>query len=178
MSNIYSMHFRGREVKGFQSIAAFDELARLIRDYEVKSVIELGAYVGMSTCWFAEKGLDVISIDHFHVESQEWDPYWERHQPSIPGQYLEFVRNTIAYPNIRGIVMDWDEAYQLDIEADMVYIDGVSPYYRRHVEEWMPKARKVICGDDAYTPEVLDAINSIGAERGHLQRVWYKPIDQ
>lgn len=170
--------FRGRKVVGFMTEAIFDRLDWLIRTYEVKTVVELGAFVGLSTCFMAERVDWVVTVDNFDVRSQDYKSYLRPiHEPAADEQYAEFLRNTLAYPNIRGLRMDFLEASRLPLEADMVYIDGVQGYpaFKGIVEAWLPKARKVIAGDDTQADAVRRVAIEIGAEP-ITERTWWKPL--
>jgi hypothetical protein len=59
----------------------------------------------------------------------------------------------------------------------MVYIDGVQSYpaFKRIVEAWMPKARKVIAGDDTQAAAVKRTARELGAEY-RKGRTWWKPL--
>lgn len=178
MSYVYSKEFNGREVVGFMSQATLSRLDWLVREYDVKTVIELGAFVGLSTIWLAERVERVITIDNFDVNAHtNYKRYVQpMHEAAASDQYAEFLRNTINYPNIVGIWMDFFEAARLPIEADMVYIDGVQPYpqHRKLVELWLPKARKVIAGDDTKAPSVKQTCQDLGIEV--TERTWWKGV--
>jgi len=170
--------FGGRQVVGFMSEGNFKRLDWLITTYEIQSVIELGAFVGLSTCFFAERCQRVITIDNFDVESQDYPRYLRPiHEPAARDQYAEFLRNTLAYPNITGIHMDFFEAAALPLEADMVYIDAAMPYpkFSELVDVWTPKARKVIAGDDSQAPGVRQKTVEMGAFH-KKQRTWWKVL--
>ena len=154
----------------------FARLDQLIRDHQVKTVIELGPFVGLSTCFFAERVDRVITIDNFNIRGQDYKPYLRPvHEPAADDQYAEFLRNTLGYPNITGIVMDFLQAASLPVEADMVYIDGVQSYepFKRIVNAWLPKARKVIAGDDTQSRVVRRVAEEVGAEP-ITERTWWK----
>lgn len=170
--------FRGRKVVGFMSEQIFDRLDWLISTYKVKTVVELGAFVGLSTCFLAERVDHVWTVDNFDVRAQDYKPYLRPvHEPAADDQYRTFLENTLAYPNITGIRMGFLEAAGLPLEADMVYIDGVQSYpaFKRIVEAWMPKARTVIAGDDTQADAVRRVAEEIGAEP-IIERTWWKPL--
>lgn len=171
-----SAEFRGREVVGFMTDQTLARLEWLISEHDVKTVIELGAFVGLSTCFMAERVERVITIDNFDVHSQDYPSYLRPiHEPAAEDQYRTFLENTLAYPNITGIRMDFLEAAELPIEADMVYIDGVQSYpaFKQIVDAWLPKARKVIAGDDTQAKAVRRTAAEIGAAR-ITERTWWK----
>lgn len=177
MSIVHSREFDGKEVVGFMDEGNFARFDWLIKTYEITSVIELGAFVGMSTIYFAQRVESVITIDNFDVEAQKGYPRYIRpiHEHAAANQYRVFLENTLAYPNIRGIVGDFLETASLPITADLVYIDGVQPYEEmlEIVKAWIPKARKVIAGDDANHPTVKRVAEEVGADA--TERTWWMP---
>lgn len=175
---IHVREIRGRDVYGFMSEGVLNRLDNLIATHNVRTVIELGAFVGLSTCFMAERVDRIITIDNFDVRSQDFHPYLrDYHEPIADDQYGEFLRNTLSYPNITGIRMGFLEAAALPIEADMVYIDGVQSYpnFKRIVEAWLPKARKVIAGDDSMEEPVRRVATEIGAAPIE-ERTWWKVL--
>lgn len=169
--------FRGRQVVGFMSVQNFRRLDWIIREHDVKTIIELGAFVGLSTCFFAERVEHVWTVDHFQVEAQDYPNYLRPiHESAAQDQYAEFLRNTLAYRNITGIRMSFEEALALPLEADMVYIDAAQPYekFKAVVDAWVPRARKVIAGDDTQAPGVRRTVQGLGVEV--TERTWWKPL--
>jgi predicted O-methyltransferase YrrM len=168
--------FNGRKVVGFMSQGIFDRLDQLVTDHQVKTVVELGSFVGLSTCFLAERVERVITVDNFNVRAQDYKNYLRPiHEHAADDQYAEFLRNTLSYPNITGLRMDFLEAARLGFEADMVYIDGVQSYpaFKAIVEAWLPLARKVIAGDDTQSKIVRRVAEEIGAEP-ITERTWWK----
>jgi len=169
--------FRGRQVVGFMAESTFARLDWIISAFNVKTVIELGAFVGLSTCFFAERVEHVWTVDHFRVESQDYPRYLRPiHEAAAADQYAEFLRNTLAYRNITGIKMSFEEALALPLEADLVYIDAAQPYakFRKVVEAWKPRARKVIAGDDTQASGVRRTVEGLGVEV--TERTWWLPL--
>jgi cephalosporin hydroxylase len=138
----------------------------------VKSVIEVGSFVGGSAIWFAQRVDSVVCVDHFNPGTAVVHPR------SIPDNtYAEFVTNTLPYPNIRGIRMDSLEAALLPIVADMVYIDAdhtVEAVYA-DVDAWRSHALKVICGDDNGNYGVTEAIKRLGIPDSG-ERIWWTSV--
>ena len=159
------------------STAIFDRLDQLIRDHDVKTVVELGAFVGLSACFIAERVDHVWTVDNFDVRAQDYKPYLRPvHEAAAADQYGEFLRNTLAYPNITGIRMGFLEAAALPLEADMVYIDGVQSYpaFKQIVEAWLPKARKIIAGDDTQSKVVRRVAKEVCGVTRFTERTWWK----
>lgn len=176
MAKIDVAEFNGRKVVGFMSQGIFNRLDQLIRDHDIRTVVELGPFVGLSTCFFAERVERVITIDNFQIRQQDYKPYLRPvHESAADNQYRVFLENTLSYPNITGIVGDFLDSASLPIEADMVYIDGVQSYeaFKAIVEAWLPKARKVIAGDDTQSAVVRRVATEIGAEPV-TERTWWK----
>lgn len=152
-------------------------LASLIREHQVTSVIEVGSFVGLSACFFAERVDDVVCVDTFDaVHEPTFNPVGMHR---VTDQYQEFLRNTLAYPNIRSIALPSLEAARLPLEADLVYIDAAHTFEAvvADIEAWTPHARKVICGDDNRDPRfgVTEAITSLGIPDSG-ERIWWQSL--
>lgn len=180
--------FRGRKVVGFIQEPQFERLAWIIDEYQVDSVIEVGSFVGLSTCFFAERVGSVVAVDTFNAASAAdptLDPFVRSyHRDAYRNQYFTFLQNTIAYPNIRGIRLPSLEAAKLDIEADMVYIDASHTYEaaKADIEAWLPHARKVIAGDDNLDTSKKRSHYGVQRAMAELgipdsgERTWWKPL--
>lgn len=176
-----SEEHRGRIVIGYMNDDVRATLQTLIDRYKVKSVIEVGSFLGLSACWFAERVDSVVCVDVF---SRKMSPaMWEIMQrgssdETLDSMYDVFLENTKAYPNITSYKMPSLEAAELDLEADLVYIDADHTYegVTADIEAWTPHARKVICGDDNTTQwlSVQQAAREFGANVD--ERVWWKPV--
>lgn len=174
----------GNEVFGFASMESYNRLWWLASEYECRSLIEVGSFLGMTSIFLLDNSSieTVFCIDLFDNPHQ--DKYrgigvqikHPNHEYYGGNQYREFLRNTLPYVNIRHVKMPSLEAAELDIEADMVYIDA------NHTEEavvadikaWAPHARKVLCGDDNYSHKfgVKAAIKSMGIPDSE-ERIWW-----
>jgi len=153
-----------------------DTLRELIRKHKIKSVIEVGCFVGLSTVFFAEQGCKVWAIDTFDAAKREryLNPQYKK---VAEFQYRVFRKNTQAFRNVIPLVMTSEEAAYLNIEADLVYIDASHNYedVKKDIALWLPKAKKILCGDD-YTerwPGVRQAVDECGLEINKNQRVWF-----
>jgi cephalosporin hydroxylase len=181
MAAVHERKFRGRKVVGFMSDRIFARLAQLIDEYDVDSVIEIGAFVGLSTCWFAERVDSVITVDMFNAKAlkdRTLDPYvQDHHRSAYHNQYPTFLANTLAYPNIRSIKMWSVDAARLPVEADMVYIDGSHSYEEAlaDIRAWRPHARRVLCGDDNWDKPHMGVKQALAEEgiRDSGERTWW-----
>lgn len=182
MKPVRSKIFNGREVVGFMSEDAFKRFDWLIETYDIKTIIELGSFVGLSTCYFAERVDRIYTVDNFDVYSQDYPNYvkGEGHVAAAQDQYREFLRNTLPFDNIVGLKMDFMEAVDVLPEVDMVYIDAVQSYkpFRAVLDAYLPKARKVIAGDDAHLSRdvVLRVAKELGGEAPPGERTWWKAL--
>ena len=153
-----------------------ETLEMLIKKHEIKTVIEVGCFVGLSTVFFAERCERVIAIDTFDALIRE-SYLGEKHKEAAQDQLKTFKENTKDFNNILALKMTSEEASKLPIEADLIYIDAAHDYenVKKDMGLWLPKANKVLCGDD-YTdrwPGVKKAVNESGLNINKNQRVWY-----
>jgi predicted O-methyltransferase YrrM len=156
-----------------------DVLTMLIGRYEIRSVIEIGSFVGKSAVWFARQGLDVVTIDRFDAAVTCDYLLTDEQKQAASDQYHTFLRNTLRHRNIRHVVGDSADVAGLPIVADMVYIDGSHDYpdVKRDIDLWTPHAIKVVCGDDntRVWPGVQRAVAEVhGANRD--TRLWWKSV--
>lgn len=165
--------FRGRRVPGWMPTDVQHILSSLLDEFEVDSVIEVGSYLGFSACWFAERVSDVVCVDRFDRTIKP-----EAMMGATGDHYALFLHNTEAYPNITSYKMASLVAAELDLKADLVYIDAGHEYddVKADVEAWTPHARKVICGDDNSPdwPGVQQYAREIDANVEG--RVWWKSL--
>lgn len=158
-------------------------LDRLIKEHNVKSVIEIGSFLGKSSHFFAERVDRVTCIDPFKLTDEAVHYYPElREMVDSEDSFLdafmanmEDVRDKVTV--FRGTSKD---AFLLnpDWKADLIYIDGSHIYEDvfRDIKMWDPRAIKVICGDDCDDnwPMVKDAVNTYFPKFTLNGRVWYK----
>jgi len=161
-----------------------ETLKKLIKENDVKTVIEIGCFLGKSTKFFVEQGCVVISIDTFEG-SKDINASAEV-QKRLPTLYEQFVFNMkelgiekrIAV--LRGTSEEVFTSLSDPQKVDLVFIDGSHEYedVKKDIEMWSTRAQKVICGDD-YTdvhPGVKKAVDELLPEANKNQRVWYKTI--
>jgi cephalosporin hydroxylase len=169
---------RGRTVVGWLPTPARDTLEMLIDRFDVKTVIEVGSYLGLSACFFAERVDKVVCVDRFDRKISRF--VVESMNTDMADHHTLFLQNTAAYPNITSIKADsLEAAEQEDSVADLIYIDAGHEYedVKADVEAWRPHARKVVCGDDNQPnwPGVQKYAREIGADVSG--RVWWSPIE-
>jgi hypothetical protein len=124
----------------------------------MNSVVEIGLWLGRSTFALCSgcKG-KVYAIDHFKGSLEHQDLH------GIIEIYPEFVNNMKPFKNIEIFKMDSKEASTnkaIPNKVDMIFIDGSHEYedIKFDLEEWEPRATKLICGHDAHengVPKIL-----------------------
>ncbi len=171
------MTFRGRRIIGWLPDTAQATLEMLIEKFKVRSIIEVGSFLGMSACFFAERVDEVVCVDRFDREISQFAA--DQMGIELASHHEMFLDNTAAYPNIESIKADSLVAAAMDLKADLVYIDAGHEYQevKADVEAWTPHAGKVICGDDNQPnwPGVQRYAREIGADTS--ERIWWLPIE-
>ena len=156
-----------------------ETLERLIKEHNVKTVLEIGSFVGLSTAWFAERVEKVFTIDPFDAITRINYLHGEMKEVA-KNQLGNFRKNTDKYDNIFELVMTSEQAFNhhdFDLYADLIYIDGSHEYedVKKDIEMWQNRATKILCGDD-YTdswPGVKKAVDECGLQVNKDQRLWY-----
>lgn len=131
-------------------------MEELIVKRGVKVVIEVGSWLGLSTCHIAktlpEDGI-VYAVDHWMGSSNENNSAFD-----IPNLYRQFLSNVIHKNLTHKIIpmkMSSDQAAAtLQIKPDLVYLDAAHDFKSvyRDLVLWFPfvKGHGVLCGDDYY----------------------------
>ena len=169
---------RGQIVLGWLPKNARTTLEMLIDRFNVKTVIEVGSFLGLSALFFAERVDQVVCVDRFDRPISQFVA--DLMDTELADQHTLFLQNTEAYPNITTIKADsLKAAEQQDLVADLVYIDAGHEYeqVKADVTAWTPHALKVVCGDDNQPnwPGVQQYAREIGADVS--ERVWWSPIE-
>ena len=158
-----------------------ETLAKLIKENNIKTVIEIGCFLGKSTKFFVEQGCTVISIDTFEGASDLNG--CEEVQKRLPNLYAQFLFNLKELgieDKVKVFKGTSEEAFNNLLSywtADMIFIDGSHKYedVKKDIEIWKDRAFKVICGDD-YTDVHLDikkAVDELLPNADTNQRVWF-----
>lgn len=160
------------------------KLDELIREHEIKDVIEIGSFVGKSTAFFAERVLRVWAVDPFIM----WPDGKAENGTAIQygdDFYVKFLENMAAagvLSKIGPIRMTSREAAEnvFNTPADLVYIDGQHDYksVKEDIKLFAPFAKKFICGDDydENWPGVIRAVDEIYPQRLVYGNLWIAPI--
>ncbi len=163
------------QIPGWMPQENRDKLTELIREYDIRTVVEIGSFLGLSAGWFAQRVEHVTCVD------------WWQGSPKtgIPMDcYQQFKRNMEALgvadkiTTIRGNSNDVADRVRL---ADLVYIDGDHSFdgCKRDIELYRSNARRVICGDD-YAPreyyQVIEAVTATLPDHQHYGEFWWAVI--
>ncbi len=163
-------------------------LAELIAEHEIKTVLEIGAFLGLSTAWFAERVESVTVIDKFdeiETEESENNLVYTLRTEGLPNPFRPvFDRNMQDAGVARkiSVIEAWSrEAARRVGEFDLIYIDGDHSYegVRSDIELYLPKARAVICGDDytARFPGILRATAELLPEHRSNGPFWWHQVN-
>lgn len=142
-----------------ESEIALREFCKYIKDNvgEIKTLVEIGSYMGESAAIFAEEfpNTNIICVDPWlgnfdDRDSCSLDNYSEVEQ--------QFDMRAARYPNItkfKGFSTD------VEINCDIVYIDGCHKYecVKEDILHWSSLAKKAISGHDYYMDEEMYRIH-------------------
>lgn len=168
------------EIFGWFPESTAEALRSLIKGYEIKDVIEIGAFLGKSTAFFASQVWEVTSIDPFKM----WKEGKENGDARAHGGedfYDKFVENTKEYTNIVALRLPSvtaDYCWSRNIKSDLVYIDGAHDYdsVKFDIHAFTPRANKIVCGDDydENWPGVKQAVDEAFGDKVQLVgNFWY-----
>ena len=152
----------------------------LIKKHKIKTVIEIGCFLGKSTSFFASRGCHIHSIDTFKG-SEDINKSSEvvNRLPVMLEQFLFNIEATGISDRVnvyRGTSEEIAKMYP-NLVADMVFIDGSHVYedVKNDINLWKDRGIKIICGDDftEVHPGVVKAVNELLPEANKDQRCWY-----
>jgi len=155
-------------------------LSELISKYNIKTVIEIGCFLGKSTAFFVGQGCRVICVDTFKGSSDLNN--CEEVKKRLPNLYNQFLFNMKALNIedrvrvVKGTSRDADRKYP-GIKAELIFIDGSHEYEDvfHDISAWKDRALKIICGDD-YSPNhqgVRRAVDELLPGANKDNRCWY-----
>jgi len=164
------------------------KLAELIDEHEVKSVIEIGSFLGLSAIWFAKNAGHVTCIDKWREDATEENENnllatLRRH--GMPRDFYQvFLDNMVEagvaqqITPLRGKSVDLAPFVH---PADLVYIDGDHGYEgcAADIIAYGGSARKIICGDDYVDRDgfgVIKAVSKFLPNHQHVGPFWWYEI--
>ena len=146
---------------------------------EMNIVVELGCWKGRSTHALASgcNGI-VYAVDHFKGSPDDGDTEKLAKEQDV---YSIFTENTIQFKNIVVLKMSTADASETfdDKSVDMVFIDAGHNYsdVSNDIRNWLPKAKKLICGHDYYHKPVKQAVvEQLGLPDDVIGSIWIKNI--
>lgn len=166
----------------FQDTSA-QTLDKLIKEHDIKTVIEIGSFVGKSTAFFAERVDKVYAVDIFKM----WPEGMHNGDAQQYGDdfYETFLQNMLhagVLPKIAPIRMSSRDAanHVFNTPCDLVYIDASHDYesVKEDIALWSPFVSKIICGDDydENWPGVMQAVDEAYPHVNVVGNFWYYPI--
>ncbi len=134
-----------------------DELTKLIQEFDVKTIVEIGVWKGASSIHMAKllpPDGKIYSVDHFAGSPELQENGYEDEFPKLYDQFLSNVIHEKLTHKIIPIKMSSLEAakYLKNVNPDMVYIDGTHSYAETlaDIRAWYPlvAGHGILCGDD------------------------------
>lgn len=174
----------GIEIAGWFHQTSQDVLRDVIQHNDIKTVIEVGSFVGKSTAFFAKLVDKVYAVDPFVM----WDEGKEENATAVQygnDFYDKFLENMMNHGVLEKIVPVRTTSRKAAEEVfntpcDLVYIDANHDYdsVKEDIQLWTPFAAKFICGDDydAYWPGVMKAVDELYPHRMVYGNLWIAPI--
>lgn len=157
-------------------------------------IVEIGSYMGKSTCQLARHALPTVGIDAIDLFPEEtvfmppshWRGYPENNR--VYRQRDLFIQNTSAYPNIRMIVASSSRelGYSLEPQIDLLFLDAEhsNPSDRDYLEYFMPRMRVggILSGHD-FDPNFPDVIANVnwleqyyGTRATIIESLWWLQV--
>lgn len=150
-----------------------ETLDQLIIEHGVSSVVEIGSFMGLSAVWFAQRVDRVTCVDSWYepaTHESENNLVGTMQRWEIPRDFFCMFRDNIMrsghWHKVLPIRGNSNDVVGQVPNADLVYLDGDHSYEgcKRDIETYLPKARKVICGDDFSARSgfgVIDAVREL-----------------
>ncbi len=162
---------------GWFSDKRANALTKLIKKHNVKTVLEIGAWFGQSTRFFAKHAY-VVTVDTWLGSPKHWREDYIL--PKLPSLYETFLVNCWEdRKRIWPLRMNSRAALRyltiLKISFDLVFIDGDHEYETVKADILdSQKLAPVVCGDDYQNKGVGMAVKEIyGSNVGVEDRVWW-----
>lgn len=178
------------EIPGWFLDCAKAKLEELIAQYEIRSVIEVGSWLGHSTAWFAQRVERVTCVDTW-LETEDWistnNLVWTLDQLHMPREFFwafeANMREVGAWDKLTIVRGRSHEVAAQVPPADLVYIDADHTYQgcAGDIRAYLPKARKVICGDDYVVRDlfgVIQAVDELLPTRALCPPFWWASVAQ
>jgi hypothetical protein len=168
-----NMH-RDHDIPGWFPAVNRNHLIWLMRKHDVRIVLEVGAFLGKSTVFFAQRAKSVYSVDYWSIDClKSEDEQRYALELGLPREFRSiWADNVLQAMNSRGVGENFGDVVpiepgaisfpcSLDRVPDLVYLDGDHSYEAvwDDIHKYHPLARKVLCGDDyGVAPGVTRAV--------------------
>jgi predicted O-methyltransferase YrrM len=151
-------------------------LRELIMEYRVRTIIEVGVFLGQSTMDLAKhlpEGGVVYAVDHF-LGSPEHQPGHGAWHPCVPYLYEQFLSNVIHENLTHKIIPVRQESLEAakslkGIQPDLIFIDASHETEAVYQDlcAWFPlvQGRGILCGDDWLWESVRIAVERFAQDR-------------
>ena len=167
------------------------ELARLIYKHQVKSVAEIGSFLGLSAVWFAQRVKQVYCVDTWFegaTHESENNLVGTLRRWDLPRDFFQLFRDNVMRSGVWHKICPI-KGHSHDVHGevpvcDLVYLDAGHSYeqLKRDIQIYQDKARIVLCGDD-YAPRfeadgslafgVIEAVTEMLPDAQHVGPFWW-----
>jgi predicted O-methyltransferase YrrM len=161
-----------------------DVLSNWCNKYRPRTIVEIGSWLGKSTCVFGkyakENNSTVIAVDWWR-DNPDVGLFIKRNGIDIFKQFMQNINELELSRNVTALAMDSIEASYLinDSSIDMIFIDADHRYSKvsKDIRYWYPKLLPggVICGHDFeafdYDDEFIEVDVHEGRHHGVIKAV-------
>lgn len=170
------------------------KLHELIREHGIKSVVEVGSFLGLSAVWFAQRVHQVHCVDtwcELATYESENNLVGTLRRWDLPRDFFHIFRDNVMRSGVWHKICPIKGHSRFVINevpyADLVYLDGDHSYEgcKRDIDMYQDKARVILCGDDycerveidgtGKTPAfgVIEAVNELLPDAQHVGPFWW-----
>ncbi len=144
---------KAKEAKS--GLRKFIKDCKKIAKVDLKTIVEIGSYVGDSTEIFAENFETVFAIDPWENSYDDTDASSYRYPMyMIEKQFDDLCKKNLNIMKIKSFSLEKVKYFE-DESIDMVYIDGIHQYeaVKEDILAWAPKVKigGIIAGHDYQT---------------------------
>lgn len=174
------------EIAGWFHQESQDALEKIIKENDIRTVAEIGSFVGKSTAFFAGLVEKVYAVDPFVMwpEGKEENGTAVQYGEDFYYKFCENMKEAGVFEKVLPIQANslWASEFfkENDLSVDLVYIDANHDYesVKQDIKLWTPFATKFICGDDydIHWPGVKKAVDEIYPQRMVYGNLWIAPI--
>ena len=169
------------------------ELERLILQHSIRSVVEVGSFMGLSAVWFARRVEQVYCVDTWYegatFESENnLVGTFRRWGYPCPFDFFPLFRRNVERSGVWHKICPIRGASEFvhgEVPvADLVYLDAGHRYeqVKRDIQIYQDKARVILCGDDYVKRKdvdgskcfgVIEAVTELLPDHEHVGPFWY-----